>query len=236
VTLQLPWLSEESLDFPPLESALTEPNGLIAVGGDLSVPRLLSAYRHGIFPWYETDAQPIFWWSPHPRSVLFLDALKVNRTLAKRLRNHEFHITTDQSFLEVVKGCSQPRKKQKGTWITPQMQDAYFALHQEGLAHSVEVWEAKKCVGGLYGVSLGKIFYGESMFSAAKDASKIALVHLVGFLKEHGFKLIDCQVHNPYLGSMGAREIPREEFQRYLRENLGEETERGVWTFRTYGY
>ena len=197
--------------FPPVEQAEIEPNGLLAVGGDLSSVRLLNAYRSGIFPWYSDD-QPILWWSPDPRMVLYPDRLKISRSLAKTLRNRQFVVTFDRAFARVMTACSAPRKKEQGTWITPEMLAAYRELHRIGYAHSVEVWFEEELVGGLYGVSLGCVFFGESMFSIERDASKVALVHLTRLLKERGFQLIDCQVYSPHLVSLGAEEIERTRF------------------------
>lgn len=207
------WLEPDSdpARFPDPAYALEEPNGLLAVGGDLSPARLLNAYRQGIFPWY-SDEQPILWWSPAPRAVLFPEDLIVRRSLQKRLRNGGFTVSFDQAFAQVMQGCSEARHGQDGTWITNQMQQAYQHLHRLGFAHSVEVWQQGKLVGGLYGVSLGQVFFGESMFSRVADASKIALVHLVKRLKSWDFALIDCQVTTDHLLSLGAVEISRELF------------------------
>ena len=197
--------------FPPVGQAETEPNGLLAVGGDLSSTRLLNAYRRGIFPWYSAD-QPILWWSPDPRTVLYPERLKISRSLRKTLRNKPFVVTFDQAFVSVVTACSAPRKYAQGTWITAQMLAAYRELHRIGYAHSVEVWLEERLVGGVYGVALGRVFFGESMFSVARDASKVALVHLVQLLIEQGFRLIDCQVYSDHLISLGAEEISRMRF------------------------
>lgn len=201
--------------FPPLEHALSEPNGLLAAGGDLSPQRLLAAYRKGIFPWFNKD-DPILWWSPDPRMVLFPEELKISRSLRKTLRKDNYHIYTDRSFQNVMNACAAPRKEQAGTWIHPEMIAAYTALHDMGLAHSIETWTDGVLVGGLYGVSLGKVFFGESMFSLVPDASKIAFVHLVQQLRAWDFGLIDCQVRTNHLASMGAREISRMEFSQHL--------------------
>lgn len=201
--------------FPPLEHALSEPNGLLAAGGDLSPQRLLAAYRKGIFPWFNKD-DPILWWSPDPRMVLFPEELKISRSLRKTLRKDNYHIYTDRSFQNVMNACAAPRKEQAGTWIHPEMIAAYTALHDMGLAHSIETWTDGVLVGGLYGVSLGKVFFGESMFSLVPDASKIAFVHLVQQLHAWDFGLIDCQVRTNHLASMGAREISRMEFSQHL--------------------
>ena len=202
--------------FPPVGQAETEPNGLLAVGGDLSSTRLLNAYRCGIFPWYSAD-QPILWWSPDPRTVLYPERLKISRSLRKTLRNKPFVVTFDQAFVSVVTACSAPRKYAQGTWITAQMLAAYRELHRIGYAHSVEVWLEERLVGGVYGVALGRVFFGESMFSVARDASKVALVHLVQLLIEQGYRLIDCQVYSDHLISLGAEEISRARFCRELQ-------------------
>lgn len=207
----IPWL--ESVDaFPPLEQALIEPNGLLCAGGDLSAQRLLLAYRQGIFPWYLVG-EPILWWSPDPRMVLVPSEFKISRSLQRTLRAGTYQIQLDSNFPAVMRFCAQtPRNGQVGTWITAEIQEAYGKLHKLGFAHSVETWMNGKLVGGLYGLAIGKMFYGESMFSHATDASKLALAHLTRFLTEQGFGLIDCQMNTPHLASLGAREIPRSEF------------------------
>jgi len=210
------WLSPHSSEwFPDVELALREPDGLLAVGGDLSVPRLMSAYRHGIFPWY-SDEQPILWWSPDPRSVLFPGELKISRSLRKTLKKGTLRITFDTAFADVMQQCAAPRDDGMGTWITEDMQIAYRRFHQAGHAHSVEAWHEDQLVGGLYGVALGKVFFGESMFTLMSDASKVAFVTLVAHLLRWDFRLIDCQVETAHLNSLGARTIPRHEFTRYL--------------------
>jgi leucyl/phenylalanyl-tRNA--protein transferase len=177
------------------------------------VPRLLAAYRSGIFPWYSGD-EPILWWSPDPRMVLFCDELKVSRSLSKNVRNKGFETRIDTAFAKVIKACAGPRKSEKGTWISPEMQAAYVALHRAGHAHSFETWLDGRLVGGLYGVRIGRMFYGESMFSTETDASKVALVGLVEELRRRDMPLIDCQQRTPLLASLGAREIPRRQFLR----------------------
>ncbi len=210
------WLSPHYPDwFPDVEEALGDPDGLLALGGDLSISRLLAAYRHGIFPWY-SDEQPILWWSPDPRSVLFPGALKISRSLRKSLKKGHFRITFDTAFAEVMQQCALPRRDGLGTWITAEMQDAYRQFHEAGHAHSVEAWYDDQLVGGLYGVALGKVFFGESMFARMNDASKIAFVTLVAHLRTWDFRLIDCQVETEHLNSLGAQNIPRQEFTRYL--------------------
>ncbi len=210
------WL-EPSGDFPPVEQALKRPNGLLAAGGDLSPERLLRAYRLGIFPWFSAG-EPILWWSPDPRMVLVPSELKIARSMAKTLRRADFEVRADSAFEQVIQACSEPRPRQQGTWITDAMQAAYTRLHRLGVAHSVETWRGDELVGGLYGVALGRAFFGESMFSRATDASKIALVHLVHQLNTWQFGLIDCQMHTPLLASFGAREIPRAQFTRRVAE------------------
>ena len=207
----IPWLDSADA-FPPLELALTEPNGLLCAGGDLSAQRLLLAYRQGIFPWYSVG-EPILWWSPDPRMVLVPSEFKISRSLQRTLRAGTYQIQLDSNFPAVMRFCAQtPRNGQVGTWITAEIQEAYGKLHKLGFAHSVETWMNGKLVGGLYGLAIGKMFYGESMFSHATDASKLALAHLTRFLTEQGFGLIDCQMNTPHLASLGAREIPRSEF------------------------
>ena len=229
----LTWLGAGH-SFPPVEKALKEPNGLLAAGGDLSPPRLLEAYRRGIFPWYSGD-EPLLWWSPDPRMVLRCDELKVTRSLAKNLRNKGYEVKVDSAFARTIKSCAGPRKGAQGTWIGREMQAAYLKLHQDGHAHSFETWLEGDLVGGLYGVAIGRMFYGESMFSRATDASKVALVRLVGFLKEKGFPLIDCQMNTPLLASLGAREIPRRAFLRQVTTLVNYEQPTGKWTMSAHG-
>ncbi len=210
----IPWL-ENGAPFPPLAAALREPNGLLAAGGGLSARRLTEAYRLGIFPWY-SEGDPVLWWSPDPRMVLFPAELKVSRSLRKALRNRRYEIRGDSDFQAVMKACAAPRDGQDGTWITPAVIAAYTGLHRLGLAHSVETWIDGELAGGLYGVALGRMFYGESMFSRAGDASKIAFVHLARQLERWNFTMIDCQMKTAHLASLGAREIPRGEFAQRL--------------------
>ncbi|MGQ4877559.1 leucyl/phenylalanyl-tRNA--protein transferase [Billgrantia sp. LNSP4103-1] len=215
----LPWLPAQPVRFPSVSHALRDPDGLLAAGGALTPEWLLAAYRRGIFPWYSED-QPILWWCPNPRMVLFPDELRITRSLAKRLRNGGFAITCNREFEAVVKACAAPRQGQPGTWITEEMLTAYVALHRLGYARSVEVWQAGLLVGGLYGVAMGPVFFGESMFSRASDASKIALVHLVRAMRSGGGRLIDCQMHTRHLARLGARDIARSEFINYLESCL----------------
>ncbi|MBL4607668.1 MAG: leucyl/phenylalanyl-tRNA--protein transferase [Pseudomonadales bacterium] len=217
--IKIPWLSDDNYDFPPAESALLEPNGLLAGGGDLSTKRLIAAYKQGIFPWYEED-QPILWWSPNPRAVLFPEELKISKSLAKTLRQKRFEVRFDENFEQVIRNCSAPREEEGGTWITEDMILAYCELHNKGIAHCVETWQDGKLTGGLYGVSIGQVFFGESMFSFKANASKIAFVYLVKHLQANHFPMIDCQVGNPHLASLGAREIPLERFKKTIKAHI----------------
>ena len=213
----LAWLRPDA-PFPPLSAALDEPNGLLAAGGDLSPERLIAAYRRGIFPWFSAG-QPILWWSPDPRMVLYVGEFRTSRSLAKRVRRHEFEIRIDTAFRDVIGACAAAeRNGQRGTWITPEMIDAYCELHRRGFAHSVESWRDGRLCGGLYGMALGRVFFGESMFARETDASKVALVHLVAVLRGQGVPLIDCQQETAHLGSFGARAIPRSTFAAHLTE------------------
>jgi len=203
--------------FPPLHKALTEPNGLLAIGGCLSSTRLINAYRQGIFPWYN-PGDPLLWWSPNPRLVLFPDHLNVSRSLRKTLRRGHFSVTIDQAFSQVIKGCAEPRPDSAGTWITQEIHDAYLKLHSKGLAHSAEAWLDGRLVGGLYGVAIGQVVFGESMFHTETDASKVVFASLVGLLKQWNYQLVDCQVHTPHLQSLGAEEIDRARFLSLLNQ------------------
>ena len=225
----IPWLGRAHI-FPPLESALVEPNGLLAAGGDLSPARLLAAYRLGIFPWFGED-DPILWWSPDPRMVLYPANLKVSRSLRKSLRRGDYEIRVDTSFREVMEACAAPRPGQAGTWITSRMLDAYTTLSRRGYAHSVETWHNGDLIGGLYGVAIGRAFFGESMFSRATDASKLALVHLVRQLERWHFGLIDCQMRTSHLESLGAREVRRTRFSFELEQLVNYPESPGSWTF-----
>lgn len=215
----LEWLSTHHLNFPPLERALRKPDGLLAMGGDLSPERLVAAYRHGCFPWY-SQGQPLLWWSPNPRTVLFPAELHIPRSLHKTLRRGQFQVTYDQAFSAVISACAAPRDNSGGTWITAEMQAAYIQLHQLGHAHSVEVWYQQQLVGGLYGIAMGQLFFGESMFSRMSDASKVGFVTLVRDLQAAGFKLIDCQMPTEHLARFGARNISRSDFRDFLRQYL----------------
>ena len=225
----IPWLPEECA-FPPLEAALADPNGLLAAGGDLSPQRIIAAYRRGIFPWYSAG-EPILWWSPDPRMVLFPDALKITRSLAKTLRNADYEIRLDTAFPAVMTACARvSRAGQPGTWITREMQQAYTELHRIGYGHSVETWIDGELTGGLYGIAIGQAFYGESMFSLRRDASKIALAHLCAHLKHRGFGIIDCQMETRHLASLGAQPIPRREFAARLDALCATGDPAGAWT------
>jgi leucyl/phenylalanyl-tRNA--protein transferase len=207
--------SDTSLAFPDVSLALREPDGLLAVGGDLTPERILAGYRRGIFPWYGED-QPILWWSPDPRTVLYPDRFRLSKSLRRTLRRGRFGVTLDRAFERVIDACAAPRRGSAGTWITRDMAAAYTQLHSEGHAHSAECWLDDRLVGGLYGVAVGRIFFGESMFSRESDASKVAFAHLVRQLRAWGFALIDCQVHSEHLASLGAEQIPRAAFIREL--------------------
>jgi leucyl/phenylalanyl-tRNA--protein transferase len=210
----IPWLGPGD-PFPPVERALEEPNGLLAAGADLSAARLLDAYANGIFPWYSAG-QPVLWWSPDPRMVLLPPELKLPRSLRKRLARRDYEVRADTAFEDVIRACAAPRPGQEGTWITAELAAAYVALHRAGHAHSVETWIGGELAGGLYGVALGRLFFGESMFTRVPDASKIALAHLVRQLERWRYGMIDCQMKTAHLARFGAREIPRGEFMRKL--------------------
>lgn len=223
----IPWL-DSSDPFPPVSRALKDPNGLLAAGAALTPERLIDAYRQGIFPWYSDD-QPLLWWSPDPRMVLFPAELRLTRSLKKRLRRRDYEIRADTCFEQVMRACAEPRPGQEGTWITDDMVDAYCALHAQGFAHSVETWIDGKLAGGLYGIALGRMFYGESMFTRATDASKLAFAHLVRQLERQGFGMIDCQMKTSHLAAFGAHEIPRGDFMRKLQELVNYPGQNGKW-------
>ena len=226
--ISLYWLdTNPAAAFPDLSQALIEPDGLLAAGGDLSPERLINAYQHGIFPWFN-EGEPILWWSPDPRCVLYPEKIKISRSLSKTLKKQPFSITVDKAFAEVVKSCAAPRAKQAGTWISDQMFNAYLNMHKLGYAHSIECWQDDQLVGGLYGIALGKIFFGESMFSTRSDASKIALVYLSDFLQKRNFKLIDSQVHTDHMTSMGAEMMSRDEFETIVRQ-YSQLSDQDVW-------
>ncbi|MES2682712.1 MAG: leucyl/phenylalanyl-tRNA--protein transferase [Pseudomonadota bacterium] len=211
---RLHWLDprQPAQPFPDPSGALADPNGLLAIGGDLSPTRLLNAYRQGVFPWFNPD-EPILWWSPDPRCVFLPSAVHVSRSLAKRMRQCDYAVSFDRAFVKTLEACAGPRRTGRGTWLGPEMRVAYQLLHQRGLAHSVEVWREGQLIGGLYGVSLGRIFFGESMFSVETDASKLALVHLARQAEDWGFPLIDCQVASAHLLTLGAITLPRADFR-----------------------
>ncbi|MGH8177283.1 MAG: leucyl/phenylalanyl-tRNA--protein transferase [Steroidobacter sp.] len=217
------WLSERDSPeaFPPVDRALREPDGLLAAGGDLSPQRLLAAYRRGIFPWY-SRGQPILWWCPDPRAVLFPNRLKVSRSLAKSIRNRGFVTRTDTAFREVIRACGSAQLRPGGTWLSPEMRAAYLKLHRLGYAHSVETWLDERLVGGLYGVAVGGAFFGESMFSTERDASKVALQRLCAELTARGVEMIDCQMATPHLMTLGAELMPRTQFIDVLARHVGE--------------
>ncbi len=225
---RITWLSPDDDWFPAVDQALDEPPGLLAAGGDLTPRRLLAAYRHGIFPWYSAG-QPVLWWTPDPREVLFPGEFRRSRSLEKSMRNRGLTVSFDSDFAAVIDACAAPRDPTGGTWITPGMRAAYLALHELGLAHSVETRQAGILVGGLYGIALGGVFFGESMFARERDASKVALAALVDGCPARGIQLIDCQLASPHLRSLGSRALPRSEFQACLaRFGTGDRPEH--WT------
>lgn len=223
----IPWLGPSD-EFPHPDRALLQPRGLLAAGGDLSAKRLLAAYRRGIFPWY-SDGEPILWWSPDPRMVLYPGELRIQRSLRKRLKRQDYDIRINTAFTQVIRACAAPRKEHDGTWITTEMIGAYRALHTIGAAHSVETWINGELAGGLYGIAIGRAFFGESMFARSPDASKVALVHLVRHLESAGFGLIDCQMNTAHLARFGAREISRHSFLLQLAELVNYPQPEGVW-------
>ncbi len=230
--IRLHWLDprDPQQPFPPAHLAMRDPNGLLAIGGDLSVSRLIRAYSSGIFPWYNPD-EPILWWSPDPRAVLYPDAMRITRSLRKSIRRNDYAVSLDRAFGEILRQCSGPRRRSRGTWLGDEMRDAYQKLYAHGYAHSVELWGDGQLVGGLYGVALGRAFFGESMFSLRPDASKVALYWLSEQLRAWGFTLIDCQVGSPHLQSLGATEVSRERFLGLLRTTVNAPPRTGRWTF-----
>lgn len=225
----IPWLDEaHSPAFPPTSRATRRPNGLLAAGGALTPEWLLAAYRRGIFPWFN-DGEPILWWSPDPRMVVFPDQVRITRSLCKTLRNSAYEVRLDHDFAAVIRACAEPREPGGGTWITPAIQAAYLRMHELGYAHCVETWIDGELAGGLYGIAIGRAFYGESMFSRRTDASKIAFAHLTRFLLQHDFRVLDCQMTTQHLSSLGGREIPREAFARMLGELTREDRPPARW-------
>lgn len=228
--IRLHWLDPKNprQPFPPVRLAMRDPNGLLAIGGDLSQVRLLHAYSQGIFPWFNPD-EPILWWSPDPRAVLIPDQMRVSRSLRRAIQRADYAITMDHAFIDVLDACSTMRARSQGTWLGNDMKRAYFDLHLHGYGHSVEVWRQGQLVGGLYGVALGRVFYGESMFSRATDASKMALYWLCQQLREWKFEMVDCQISSPHLLSLGAQELSREHFLQLLRPAVNHMGEIGLW-------
>lgn len=214
--------------FPDPRLAETEPNGLLAIGGDLSRPRLLQAYRQGVFPWYSED-QPILWWSPDPRTVLYPGQVHVSRSLRRRLRRGGLELRIDSAFDQVTAACAEPRGDENGTWLLPEMRRAYADLYRQGDAHAIELWAGARLVGGLYGVAIGRVFFGESMFSRVADASKVVMVYLSELLSAHSYAFLDCQVFNPHLARMGAVEIPRGRFLDELRLATDGQPDGTIW-------
>jgi leucyl/phenylalanyl-tRNA--protein transferase len=229
----IPWLADDD-PLPPVTSALRRPNGLLAAGGGLSVRRLVDAYSRGCFPWF-SEGEPVLWWSPDPRMVLVPGELHVPRSLSRRMRRGDITVTADLAFADVMAGCAEPRDDEAGTWITAEMTGAYRSLHAAGHAHSIEAWQDGLLVGGLYGVALGRAFFGESMFTRVPDASKIALVTLVAQLQRWGFGIVDCQMKTDHLARFGAREIPRAQFVAHLERLVPLEAPTHPWHVEPYG-
>lgn len=233
MTTYLPWL-EDTLDFPDPSSALDDPNGLLAAGGDLSAERLVSAYKQGIFPWYSDD-QPILWWSPNPRCVVLPNQAHISRSLKKHIRKHGSTVTFDTKFDEVIRHCAR-LDSTEGTWITAEMEDAYIELNARGIAHSVEAWENNQLIGGLYGLAIGRCFFGESMFSLGTNGSKIAFAALSQQLFKWGYQIIDCQVENPHLFTLGAETIPRDQFLSILKQEVNTAPADHSWKFTDWNW
>lgn len=219
---------DDAVTFPPPELALEEPNGLLAFGGDLSVERLLQAYENGIFPWF-SEGEPLLWWSPDPRGILYLDNYQVSKSFRKFLKKHTYKVTKDTAFAQVIKACASTPRDDKGTWITEDMQQAYVRLHNAGFAHSIEVWEGEELVGGLYGIGIGNVFCGESMFHLRSNVSKLAFYHLVQYMKHFGCRFIDCQMQTEHLSSLGATSISRQDFLKQLKQELARDYPKGLW-------
>ena len=231
MAIYLPELKPHDVSFPPLHRAFKEPDGLLAIGGDLSVPRLLSAYHQGIFPWFNQD-DPLLWWSPSVRAVFAPETLKLNRTLKKQLRRHQLHFSLNTAFAKVIRLCAAPRAKQPDTWISPPMQQAYCQLHRQGHAHSIEVWQQDDLVGGLYGVQVGGLFCGESMFNRIPDMAKLALIALQTHLRHAGQGWIDCQMPNPFLLQLGAQPLARDEYIKLLTNQRQQQLPSAHWHAR----
>lgn len=219
---------DDAVNFPPAELALEEPNGLLAFGGDLSVERLLCAYESGIFPWF-SEGEPLLWWSPDPRGVLFIAEYHCSKSFKKFLKKHPFQVTMDKAFEEVICACAHTPRGERGTWITQDMQQAYARLHQAGFAHSIEVWEGNELVGGLYGIGIGQVFCGESMFHTRTNASKLAFHALVRYMQAHHCKLIDCQMQTEHLSSLGAKSLGRTRFLHHLKSELNKDYPADLW-------
>lgn len=230
--IRLHWLDprDPHQSFPPPHLAMRDPNGLLAIGGDLAIPRLLRAYSQGIFPWYNPD-EPILWWCPDPRSVMRPDGMLVSRSLRKSIRRSDYAVTLDRAFADVLNGCAGNRSKSRGTWLGPDMRQAYIELHRQGHAHSVELWRDGQLIGGLYGVAVGRMFFGESMFSRADDASKMALYYLCEQLHQWNFDLIDCQISSTHLLTLGAQELDRDAFLLRLAISVRKPGSVGPWAF-----
>jgi len=228
----LPWLEPGTPAFPPTEWALEEPNGLLAAGGILNADWLTEAYPQGIFPWFN-EGEPILWWSPSPRCVLYPDQFHLSKSLRKRMRQLDYEVRVDQCFTEVMRACAAPRASQDGTWISPAFVSAYTELAHRGIAHSIELYVDECLVGGLYGLAIGRIFFGESMFSRIPDASKICLYHLAEKLRQADYAVIDCQVYNPHLHSLGATEIDRVEFE-HLLLSCHQQASQPIWEQRVW--
>jgi leucyl/phenylalanyl-tRNA--protein transferase len=226
--LNISWLTADCENFPSVDNALEEPNGLLAAGGDLSSKRLVTAYSNGIFPWYDDD-QPILWWSPNPRAVIIPSQLHCSRSLKKNIRKSTLNYTFDQAFTDVIHLCGAVREHDQGTWITEEMRDAYTQLHHDGFAHSIEIWDQQELVGGLYGVALGKVFFGESMFSLQTNTSKMAILAISQHLADCGYKLIDCQVDSDHLFTMGAVLMTRNDFIQSLKSLVAEAPASHPW-------
>ena len=226
--MDISWLTDDCEDFPSVNNALEEPNGLLAAGGDLSTKRLINAYTNGIFPWYDDD-QPILWWSPNPRAVIIPSQLHCSKSLKKSIRKSTLNYTFDKAFTDVIGRCGAVREHNRGTWITEEMRDAYTELHYQGHAHSIEIWDEQELVGGLYGVAIGKVFFGESMFSLQANASKMAMLAIGKHLGECGYKLIDCQVESDHLFTMGAVLITRDNFIQSLRNLVDATADKHPW-------